>query len=730
MKNPFMTRQRSDAPETPQQKDYNNRLLMVKVVFLLLFAAAGSRLVQIQLIEAGKYQEIARKQYEAKVPLTAQRGTIYDRNGNVLVSNSQFVSFAADPTIAGEDAKFIAKEFAKVTGTTEREYLAKLQSPKRFIWLERHLRPDVADLIPLKKMAGVVRMNEAMRIYHYDELAGQVLGATNIDNVGVSGVEQQFNEALKGRDGYVIMQKDGMGRKRPSVDYPREEAVNGHSFELTIDLQYQSIADEELKKGMARTQADAGLVVMIRPQTGEVLAMANYPQVNLNKVQDADALKNRIVSDMYEPGSVFKIVTAAAALDAKVTTLDHHFYAENGKYRIEYPNKQVRFINDSHPMKDVTFEEALAHSSNIVMAKVSDLIGQERLYKKARDFGFGMSTGVELPSESNGQLRKTSEWSMASLNSIAYGYEVGVTPLQIVSAYSAIANDGMLMKPYIIQRERDEQGQEIYAGQPQMIRRVIPRSVNDQVKQMLEGVVEYGSGTVVKTPGVRIAGKTGTSRKHVNGKYEEGSYNASFVGFFPAEKPEIVCLVMIEKPKAGGYYGASASAPIFKAIADRIINNNGLLARSAAPAAAPVAVPANVQTEQTVTVPNVAEKEASEATELLKQSGLASKVIGSGDEVVRQYPPAGAKIERGSIVQLMMEPGEQTAVAGVPSVPDLRGMSIRRAVNKLTAEHLGVAIVGSGIVTGQFPSPGTPMKPGARVTIMCEPKPIATAQLY
>jgi cell division protein FtsI (penicillin-binding protein 3) len=730
MRNPFAKNEGTESRETPQQKDYKHRLLTVKIVFILLFAAAAVRLVQIQLIESGKYQDIAKKQYEARVPLTAQRGNIYDRNGNVLVANSQFVSFAADPKIAGEDARFIAKEFAKVTGKPERDYIAKLQSGKRFVWMERHMRPDEAERIPMKKLGGIVKMTEAMRIYHYDELAGQVLGATNIDNVGVSGIEQQYNSVLRGADGYVIMQKDGLGRKRPSVDYPREEAVNGHSIELTIDLQYQSIADEELKKGMARTQADAGLVIMMRPQTGEVLAMANYPQVNLNKVQDADALKNRIVSDMYEPGSVFKIVTAAAALESEVTTLEKKFYAENGKYRIEYPGKKFRLINDSHPMREVTFLDAMAHSSNIVMAKVSDLIGQERLYKKARDFGFGMGTGIELPAESNGQLRKTSEWSMASLNSIAYGYEVGVTPLQIASAYSAVANDGMLMRPYIVQREKDELGQEVYTGQPQMIRRVIPRKVNDQVKQMLEGVVEFGSGMVVKVPGVRIAGKTGTSRKHVNGKYEEGSYNASFVGFFPAEKPEIVCLVMIEKPKAGGYYGATASAPIFKAIAERIINNNGLIARTMAAGQTVQTPTARTQTDATVSIPDVAGSDAEEASAALKESGLASKVIGTGDEVVRQYPPAGTKVERGSIVQLMMNESETTPVAGALKVPEVRGMSVRRAVNKLSAEHLGVTIVGSGVVVNQFPSAGTPMKEGLKVTIMCEPKAISTAQLY
>jgi cell division protein FtsI/penicillin-binding protein 2 len=725
MWNPFR-KKNDEAPQTPQQKDYNHRLLIVKIVFLLIFVGAGVRLVQIQVIESGKFQEIARKQYEAKVPLAAQRGIIYDRNGNVLVTNSILTAFAADPTISEEHAKFIAKEFSAVTGKPEREYIAKLKSKRRFVYLERNMRPDIAERIPVKKMPGVVKLNEAIRLYHYDDLAGQVLGATNIDNAGVSGIEQQFNDVLRGRDGYVVMQKDGLGRTRPSVEYPREEAVNGHSLELTIDLQYQSIAEEELKKGIARSQAEAGLVVMLRPETGEVLAMANYPHVNLNKIDNADALKNRIVSDMYEPGSVFKIVTASAALQSNAVTLEKKFYAENGKYKVVYPGNRFRFINDTHPMRDVTFLEAMAYSSNIVMAKVSDLIGPEKLYTKARDFGFGMSTGIELPAESNGQLKKTSEWSLASLNSIAYGYEVGVTPLQIAEAYGAVANGGVLMKPYIVKRELDENGMEIFSSEPQMIRRVNPKDVNEKVKLMLEGVVEFGTGSIVKIPGMTIAGKTGTSRKYVDGKYETGSYNASFVGFFPAEKPEVVCLVIIEKPKVG-YTGAVASAPIFKGIAERIIHNNGLIAKSDAPSGPNQQMPA---VEPTVTVPDVSDYSIEEATSILQRSGLAAKTIGNGTVVVRQYPQADKKIERGSIVQLMTNESGEILTGNTLSVPDVRGISIRRAVNKLAADQYGVAIVGSGIVVNQFPSAGTPLKTGSKVTIMCEPKQIVSAQLY
>lgn len=724
MWNPF--RKKIDTfSETPQQKDYHHRLLLVKVIFIGLFLAAAARLIQIQVIEAGTFKDIARKQYEARVPLKAQRGIIYDRNDNVLVGNTLLTTFAADPTIAEDKAKFIAQEFSRVTGKPVQEYLEKLKTKRRFVYLERNMRPDIADRIPISTMPGVVKMNEATRLYHYDELAGQVLGATSIDNIGVSGIEEEYNDDLKGRDGYVVLQRDGLGRTRPSVDFPRENAVNGHSIELTLDLQYQSIAEEELKKGVARAEAEAALVVMLKPQTGEILAMANYPQVNLNRVDNVDALKNRVVSDMYEPGSIFKIVTASAALDENVVTLDKKIYAENGKYKVEYPGNRYRYIHDTHPMKNITFLESMAYSSNIVFAKVSDLIGPENLYTKARDFGFGMQTGIELPAESSGELKKTSEWSLASLNSIAFGYEVGVTPLQIVSAYGAIANDGVLMRPYIVKRELDENGVEVFANEPQMIRRVNSKEVNEKIKKMLEAVVEFGTGTSVQIPGVDIAGKTGTSRKYVDGKYETGSYNASFVGFFPAEKPEIVCLVILEKPKKG-YYGAIASAPIFKGIAERIIHNNGLLSKSM------MAENQHGDEEQDpkVTVPNVAGLEVDRAIEDLKNNGLAAKVIGNGLAIVRQYPQQRTAVDRGSIVQLMTNELHGDGSPAGTTVPDLHGMSIRRAVSTLAAEQYSVSIVGSGIVVNQFPNAGVALKKGSKITVMCEPKPITTAQLY
>lgn len=694
---------------------YRRRLLIVKAGFVALFLIVAGRLVTIQALQSSKYREVARKQYEARITLPAVRGSIYDRDGNILASTSTFVSFTADPTIAGDDSKFIAKQFALATGKPEKEYRDKLSSDLRFVYLEKHVRPDAAAKIPLNKMSGVVKVNDPMRMHHYDEFAAQIIGSTNSQNTGMSGIEREFDAVLKGTDGFVVMQRDGLGRKRPSTDYPRQEPVNGHSVYLTIDFTYQSIAEEELKKAVAQTKAEAGIVVMIRPATGEVLAMANYPTTNLNAIDNPDALKNRTIGDMFEPGSVFKVVTASAGLAAKVVSLSTHFYGENGRYRVTFADGRTRTISDTHNLGDVTFAEGMALSSNIVMAKASNLIGAERLYTQARNYGFGIATGIELPGEISGELKKPSEWSGTTLNSMAYGYEVGVTPLQIVSAYASIANDGVLMKPYILRQEIDAAGTVVREGKPQMIRRVIPEDVARQVKSMLVGVVDHGTGKGVKLAGTTIAGKTGTSRKYVNGGYESGVYNASFVGFFPAEDPEVAILVIIEHPAMQYYTGALASVPVFRAIAERIINNNGALTRTVI-----------AENSGSIMVPDVSTLDVKNAEAMLKKIGVDVRVVGTGAVVRHQLPEPGKAVAAGSIVQLVTTED----ATGAHRVPNVMGMSVRRAINALASEHLAAVVSGSGCVVAQYPAPGSPAKAGEKIVVRCEAKQVSTAQLY
>ncbi len=637
-----------------------------------------------------------------------------------------FFSYAADPKIVGDGAEGVAKRFSRVFGKPEQYYLQKMQDEKRFVWLERHVSPEVAKRLQANTLEGVAELNEPKRLYHYDNIGGQVIGCTNIDNVGISGIEYSYDKPLRGMDGFVVMQRDGMGRKRPSADYPRQEPVFGHSISLTIDVGYQSIVEDELKKGVDRMKAAAGLAMILNPSTGEVLAMAHIPSVNPYDVArtDPQTLRARAVSDMFEPGSVFKIVTVSAALEHKLIAPDQMFFAEHGKYRVPLNGGKFRLITDTHESGMITFQQGLELSSNIVMAKASDIIGSERLYTQARDYGFGMQTGIELPGEASGELKKPVEWSGATLNSIAYGYEIAVTPLQIAAAYCAVANGGILMKPYIVAKEINEAGEVVYTGHPEKIRRVISEETAKTMRDFFVGVVERGTGQSAKIPGIAIAGKTGTSRNYVDGKYASGNYNATFVGFFPAEKPELVCIVIMENPTAGGYTGALASAPVFKGIAQQIINNNGLFSRAA------FAEKGNTEAETSVPVPDVSHLQREAAEQILQNGGFRVSSAGDGDIVVRQIPEGGKKIELGGTVQLIVGQSNSTMVNGGPVVPDLHGMSVRSAINRLTAEKFDVAVVGSGVVMHQSPEANTPAKQGARIVLICEPKPLATAQLY
>ncbi|MEO8166646.1 MAG: penicillin-binding protein 2, partial [bacterium] len=598
------------------------RILILKVGLILFFAVIAFRLVQIQVVESSKYKKIAKKQYEVTVPLMASRGNIYDRNGKILASSATAVSYAADPKVVGDDAVKVAERFASVFGAQRKgEYLAKLRkTDSRFVWLERRAKPQTSARINAKEFDGIIQTNEPQRMYHYDRVAGQVLGFTDIDNNGLSGIELEFDHQLKGQNGSVIMQRDGLGRKRPTVDYPTIEPVNGDNIMLTIDLEYQSIAEEELRNGVERNKAESGLVVMLDVHSGEVLAMASYPGIDPGTYAGADpaAAKNRVITDMFEPGSVFKLVTVSAALENHIITPDQKFFAENGKYFVK---GRPAPISDVHKYGNITFREAMELSSNIVMAKASDMIGVEKLYTTARNFGFGIPTGLELPGEVSGQLKKPNQWSRTSLNSMAYGYEVGVTPLQIAAAYAAVANGGVLMKPYIVRQILNERNEVISESNEQVIRRVISKNTADTIRSFLRGVVEHGTGTSAKSTGVMIAGKTGTSKKMRDGKYSTSEYTASFVGMFPADDPAVVCVVMLDNPKTFGYYGGVASAPIVKGIAEKVIATAHLLPQQQKIATAG---------KETFAIPDVRTLDVDVATSTLASLGLKVEASGNG----------------------------------------------------------------------------------------------------
>ncbi|MGA9363801.1 MAG: penicillin-binding transpeptidase domain-containing protein [Bacteroidota bacterium] len=720
----FTRKQRNPQNEaTRVQRGLRTRVLVVKVALLIFFVLIGWRLTQIQIVEAAKYQKIAQRQYETRVDLPAAKGNIYDRNGNVLVSNSMFTSYAADPKIVDEGARRVAEEFSRVFGKPKRYYLDRLRSEKRFVWLERLVPPEIAKRLRSENLEGVVELQEPKRLYHYDEVAGQLLGFTDIDNKGLIGLELQFDKQLCGKDGYVVLQKDGLGKRKPCVDYPREEPTSGANLHLTIDLMDQSVAEEELERGVKSSNADGGLVAVMNPKTGEILALGQYPRMNPNEVSRCNVKdqKLRVVTDLFEPGSVFKIVTASAALEAGLVKPDQMFFGENGKYRVPLRNGRVRVINDTHEYGWITFQQAMELSSNIVMAKVSDIVGGERLYRKAKDFGFGSPTGIEVPGEIRGELKKPSTWSATTLNTMAYGYEVGVTPIQILAAYGAVANGGLLLKPHIVKKIVTAADETVQETKPQSVRKVLSDQVARTLTQFFEGVVERGTATPARIEGVRIAGKTGTSKKHLEGRYQAGSYTASFIGFFPAEDPQVVCLVMVDNPRRGSYFGGQVSAPIFRAIAERMMSTGLQVPRSNRGS-----VIARMDTSTSRALPDVRTLKLDAARHLLAERSFRTETVGGGDIVLRQSPEAGSEIGSGDTVTLFLTARDKQTTDGYVETPDLRGLTIRRAVNRLTIERMVPTVNGSGLVVSQIPSPGEKVKVGTRVYLNCEPRKLAS----
>lgn len=708
-------------------KSFARRVIVLKLAFAFGFVVVAARLAHVQVVNGPKYQEMARKQHETTIKLDALRGRILDRNGNVLVSNTKFVTIAADPSKVGSDAGRLAQACSEAFGRPVSYYRDKLRAAasSQFVYLERRARPEVAERLKREQINGIIELLAFKRLYHYGQVAGPLLGLTDVDNNGIAGLELQYNDRLKGIPGSMIMERDGERNMRPSADEPKIEPVNGDDLVLTIDLAYQAILEDELRKAVVSNKAEGGLAILVEPRTGEVLAMASAPSINPNNLASIqlDWARARVVTDMFEPGSLFKIVTASAAYEYELVSPARKFNAENGKYAVYQNGRHLHNVTDTHAHDVLTFQEGIEVSSNIVMAKAAEIIGAERLYRQARDFGFGIPTGIDLPGEIRGTLKKPQQWSGTSLRVMSYGYEVAATPLQIVMAYAAVANGGVLMSPSIVREVRAPDGTLLERPDPVRIRRVVSAKTAQLLTEAFKGVVERGTAQEARSPGITIAGKTGTAKRYVDGRYQWGDYVASFAAWFPADDPQVVALVMIANPRQRSYYGGYVSAPVVRAVAERILQ---LSPEISVPRVASVAA---AQTERVI-VPDVRMVQSPVATKILEERGLECELFGEGDIVTRQSPKPGTSLERGDIVRLSVEPSAGERTEGLLTMPDLRGMSVRRALNRLVLEDFTVDIHGSGTVIAQSPLGGQRVRSGARVVITCEPKPIGAAVLY
>lgn len=678
------------------------RVRLIQVFLVIISLIIFGRLFQIQVLRHEKYEKHAYDQYILQYVQKADRGLILDRNLKTLALNEPSYDLGFHKRYA-QDYEAISNKMANVLDKSQNEILKMIRSNDNFLFVDRKIEEDAAFAIRRMNLPGVTVMESSKRYYPMKEKLAQVLGFVDIDGKGLSGIEYEFNEYLQGTDGAGILQKDALGR----IILPLQKAENyknGDNLVLTIDHVIQTIIEEELADAVQKYKAKGGSIIVTNPQTGEILAMASHPGFDANRAYEyeADTWRIRCITDIYEPGSTFKIVTLMAALANNTKKLDDIIFCENGEYKI-----YGETINDHEKHGWLSFKDVFRYSSNIGTAKIALDLGKEKLYQAARAFGFGNTTGIELPGEVAGILKKPTQWSRFSVPAISYGYEVAVTPLQMAMAYGAIANGGLLLKPFIIKEIDNVQGETENKFNAEVTRRVMSEEIAATMRGILTEVVQDGTGTQAHIPHLSIAGKTGTARKKMEGKpgYSNSKYIGSFVGFYPAEEPRFLIYVMIDEPTTT-HWGGYVAAPTFKNILQRILNIYF-----------PVPQPALASTETAPVpdpqVPDVSGKRVETATRILKELNIGYQISGQGAVVQAQERVTDSKSPQVLLITSDVETSEYVMM------PDLVGLSMRKAVAEVSLKGLTARIFGSGQVVGQEPKAGSKIKVGAQCMIEC-----------
>lgn len=535
-------------------------------IFLLLFLSLGgvaAKLFFLQIQEGDRLTERATKQYQRRLPILSRRGTIYDRTGRELAVSLKVTSVFAQPA-AIEDPADAAERLAPILGQPAKEIQARLTSDKPFVWLQRHLDPPQAEAISDLNLRGIGLFPESRRYYPRQELAAHVLGLVGLDDRGLEGLEHQYDDLLGGQPQFVVAQQDALGRIIFRQEESRPQAPI-FDLTLTIDEVIQYTAERELARAVEHSRAKAGTAIVMDPSTGDILALANQPTYDPNNYRKANsaARRNRAVTDAFEPGSVFKVILLAGALEEGVVRPGDQFHGENGA--IEVSGVTIR---DHEKYGWLTVRQILTQSSNVGAIKIGQKLGKSLYYHYISGFGFGSPTGLDLPGETPGLMRRPRGWSALSLSALSLGQEISVTPVQIAAAFSAVANGGNLVRPHVVRGLRAVDGSLSRRVEPVVLRRVISSETARTLLDMMRGVVEEGTGKEAALEEYSVAGKTGTAQKldPATGRYSHQKVVASFVGAVPAEAPRLVILVLIDEPETLRW-GGSIAAPTFREIA-------------------------------------------------------------------------------------------------------------------------------------------------------------------
>ena len=552
--------------------DSFRKIIKVRLLFisgLLLFFAISLivRLADLQIIQHESLLAKSEKQSQGTLKTHFGRGTISDRNGNELATNLEVESVFIVPQEV-RDKKYTSRVLASALNQNYDRIYREVSSKKQFAWIKRKVPAD--EIMHLKKLAlsGVNFRSEQKRFYPKRELAANVIGFVGTDDLGLAGIEHTYQEKLKGVVYSQSIEQDGKGRTIQALNKLSRSSLGNYDLMLTLDEVIQFTAEHHLKKQVDRYKADSGMAVVMDPYTGEIYAMANVPQFNPNNFNafPREAWKNNAVMSSYEPGSIFKPIVAAAAIDKGIAQPHDRFFCENGSFKV---GKNKIGEAENHRFGSLTMKEIIAKSSNIGAIKIAQKLGKNSFYEYIQRFGFGEKSRVRLPGVSSGLLRKRENWTNYSLSSISFGHEIAVTPLQMVVALGAIANGGTLMEPHITKALMRD-GKVVEQVKPKKIRRVISKKTSQQMLEILKFVVKEGTGKNAAVEGFDVAGKTGTAQKYISKtkSYSKTEFVSSFIGYAPADAPRLVILVMIDNPK-GVHWGSVVAAPVFREIAKK-----------------------------------------------------------------------------------------------------------------------------------------------------------------
>ncbi len=704
------------------------RLYALSGFLCLWLVAICFRLVYLQIFSYGDFARRATHQTQRSFDLSPKRGIIFDRAGRELAMSIQVDSAFAVPTEVPDLPNTISL-IARITKDDPRVILADCRSRKTFCWVARKADVEVIERIKAMNLQGIHFQKEPKRFYPKRELAAQVLGYVGTDDQGLSGLERQFNGGLQGKPGRLMISVDARKHWFASVEKQPEP---GNNIVLTVDQNIQYIAERELEAAMQQTHSIAGTIIIENPHTGEILALANRPNFNPNLRKDitVEALKNQAVSDVYEPGSTFKIVTVAAALEEKLTRPDEVFDCQMGSIVINGMR-----IRDHKPYGLLPVSGIIANSSDVGAIKIALRLGEDRFYKYIRAFGLGQQTGIELPGETRGLTKPVNRWSKVSIGAISMGQEIGISPLQLIALISTIANDGVWVAPKIVAGTIEPQNTpQTIAFQPGESRRVISTLTAAQMREMLQGVVLHGTGTKALLEGYSSAGKTGTAQKvdPETRAYSKRNYVASFAGFAPVNNPQIAVAVILDSA-VGLHQGGQISAPVFQRVTQQVLeylhvphdvelppSRQVLLARrnareSELDDSSPDHVGAALDVAEAAVEPPTAPprtKPSAIAAQVVPAALTQKEPTSSAANLPAAKPedPPAAKLPVSGTVVLDVEEG------GI-EVPSFVGKSMRAAIEAAQDAGLDLDAVGSGTAREQSPMPGTKVAAGSRVVV-------------